>query len=156
MPAAGGANGTPFGAANAGQGFGGLTGTSPGAMPPNSGAMPPATAAPDDTTDGSANATTNGATESSGRSNSGAKADTPIRRALSDLQGRNFDACVNKLDAILQVEPRNAQAHYLKAVVNVITRHYTQAAIEYRAVLQNSPTAELSSLAQSGLSKLAR
>ena len=79
-----------------------------------------------------------------------------MRRALLDLKTAQYDQCLAKLDQILSQDPHNAQAHYLKAVVYVMTRHYSQAAAEYRETLKNNPGPDLGERARSGLAKLNR
>ena len=85
-----------------------------------------------------------------------AKENTPMRRALADLRSGRYEDCLVKLNEILRSDPSNAQAHYLKAVTYVMTRHYPQAAEEYRNTLANSPDLEISKLARQGLAKLGR
>jgi Tfp pilus assembly protein PilF len=77
-----------------------------------------------------------------------------MRRALADLKMGQYDACLTKLDKILETDPHNAQAHYLKAVVYVSTRHFSQAAVAYRSAIEYSLDPQLSALAQKGLAKL--
>jgi hypothetical protein len=82
------------------------------------------------------------------------KEDTPIRRALADLHSHCYDQCVTKLDAILEQDPHNAQAHYMKGVAFVMTRHYSQAVSEYQSALKYSTNPEITRMAQAGLTKL--
>ncbi|HEY9775485.1 MAG TPA: bacterial transcriptional activator domain-containing protein [Planktothrix sp.] len=89
-----------------------------------------------------------------GIAHGGSKMDTPIHRALSELKAGHYDASIAKLDQILTANPGNGQAHYLKAIAYVNTRHYAQAAEEYRAAIRCSPNSELSRLSAAGLIKL--
>lgn len=82
--------------------------------------------------------------------------DTPIKKAVLDLQLHKYDDSLSTLNQILSTNPRNAEAHYLKAVVLVLTRHYTDAETEYRLVLKNAPSQKLTKRAKEGLTKLAR
>lgn len=86
----------------------------------------------------------------------GAPADTPLKRAVLEMQLKNYDKSLSHLDDILLTDPRNAEAHYLKAVVYVLTRKYDAAAREYRLTLENNPSQALSQKARTGLMKLAR
>lgn len=83
-------------------------------------------------------------------------ADTPLKKALLQLQLRNYDKSLTLLDEIITTNPKNAEAHYLKAVIFVLTRKYDAAANEYRLVLKNDPSPTLSQKARTGLTKLAR
>jgi Tfp pilus assembly protein PilF len=85
-----------------------------------------------------------------------AAADTPLKKALLQLQLRNYDKSLTLLDEIITTNPKNAEAHYLKAVIFVLTRKYDAAANEYRLVLKNDPSPTLSQKARTGLTKLAR
>jgi TolA-binding protein len=81
-------------------------------------------------------------------------ADTPIRRALSALRLAKYDQALTMLSQILQSDPGNSQAHYLKAVAFVMTRHYSQAADEYRQCLKLNPATDIANRARAGLAKL--
>ena len=50
---------------------------------------------------------------------------------------------------------KNAEAHYLKAVLYVMTRRFSDARSEYETVLRNSSSADLTRRAKTGLAKLA-
>jgi cytochrome c-type biogenesis protein CcmH/NrfG len=58
------------------------------------------------------------------------------------------------LNQILQSDPGNSQAHYLKAVAFVMTRHYSQASDEYRQCLRLNPAPDIANRARVGLAKL--
>ncbi len=69
---------------------------------------------------------------------------------------RNYDKSLSQLDDIITTTPKSAEAHYLKAVIYVLTRKYDAAASEYNLVLKNDPSTALSKKARLGLTKLAR
>jgi hypothetical protein len=83
-----------------------------------------------------------------------AVADTPMRRALSAVRLAKYDQALTMLSQILQSDPGNSQAHYLKAVAFVMTRHYSQAADEYRQCLKLNPAPDIANRARAGLAKL--
>jgi hypothetical protein len=56
----------------------------------------------------------------------------------------------------LRTDSENANAHYLKAVVLVLSRRFSDARNEYLVTLKYSRSAELTNRARVGLSKLAR
>ncbi len=82
--------------------------------------------------------------------------DTPLKKALLALHLRNYEQSMAELDSIVETNPKNAEAHYLKAVILVLTRKYEAAAEEYRLVLKSAPSPTLSRRAKIGLSKLSR
>lgn len=81
--------------------------------------------------------------------------DTPMKKALLEMHLHNYSESLTQLDEILAKSPRDAQAHYLKAVVFVLTRKYEAAEKEYRLVLQSAPSEILTRKARAGLVKLA-
>jgi tetratricopeptide (TPR) repeat protein len=85
-----------------------------------------------------------------------AAADTPIKKALLELRLHNFDKSLSQLNEIIATNPKNAEAHYLRAVIFVLTRKYDAASNEYRLVLKNDPSPTLAQKARNGLIKLAR
>ncbi len=82
--------------------------------------------------------------------------DTPLKKAMLEMNLRNYDQSLALLDNIIATNPKSAEAHYLKAVVYVLTRKYDSAASEYRQVLKTDPSPTLSRKARAGLTKLAR
>ena len=59
------------------------------------------------------------------------------------------------LSKVLSHDPKNAQAHYIKAATLVLMRRYSEAKIEYKEVLHLTPeNSELANLAHKGLEKL--
>lgn len=90
------------------------------------------------------------------RNTPSAVVDTPLKKALLQINMHNYPESLIQLDDIIAAQPRNAEAHYLKAVVFVLTRKYDDAATEYQLVLKSDPTPALSSKARTGLMKLAR
>lgn len=75
---------------------------------------------------------------------------------LFELSTGNYSSSVEKLDKILSKEPKNATAHYLKAIALVKLRNYTAAQTEYKLVLQLVPNTELAKKADAGLSKIGK
>ncbi len=80
--------------------------------------------------------------------------DTPLKKALLALHLHNYEQSMAELDNIVEANPKNAEAHYLKAVILVLTRKYEAAAEEYHLVLKSAPSPTLSRRARIGLSKL--
>ncbi len=85
-----------------------------------------------------------------------AAANTPLKKAMLEMHLRNYDKSLSQLDDIITTTPKSAEAHYLKAVIYVLTRKYDAAASEYNLVLKNDPSTALSKKARLGLTKLAR
>lgn len=83
-------------------------------------------------------------------------AETPLKKAMFEMHLRNYEQSLLQLDDIIATTPKSAEAHYLKAVIYVLTRKYDAAAAEYNLVLKNDPSATLTRKARSGLTKLAR
>lgn len=83
-------------------------------------------------------------------------ADTPLKKAMLEMHLRNYDQSLSQLNEIIATTPKSAEAHYLKAVIYVLTRKYEAAATEYHLVLKNDPSPTLSRKARAGLVKLAR
>jgi len=160
--------GTTPGTANSGTGpssIGGIDTINPAAP----GAILPAPGAPDATTSDTSPSDAEGRNSAdtkpspSNQSSSpgalppvAAKDNTPARRALSEMRLGRYDQCLTLLNQIIQDDPHNSQAHYLKAVVFVMTRHYSQAADEYRQCLKLNPAPDIAKRAQDGLAKLNR
>lgn len=78
----------------------------------------------------------------------------PLGEAINDIKGGRLQDAMNHLNEILQNDQDNANAHYLKAVVSVLTRNFDQAKEEYQETLRLSQNGELTRRAQLGLSKL--
>jgi tetratricopeptide (TPR) repeat protein len=70
------------------------------------------------------------------------------------INAKNYSHGLALLNALLAREPTNSQAHYLKAVIQVFTHSYKDAAKEYREVLRLSPGTDLARRAQAGLDKI--
>lgn len=73
---------------------------------------------------------------------------------LFDIQSRNYQAGLQKLAPILEKEPNNAMALYLRAVSKVMLHKYDEATTDYQAVIKLTPGSELASRATDGLKKL--
>jgi hypothetical protein len=78
----------------------------------------------------------------------------PLGEAMKDIKGGRLQDAINHLNEVLQYDQDNANAHYLKAVVSVLTRNYDQAKQEYQETLRLSQNSELTRRAQIGLNKL--
>jgi tetratricopeptide (TPR) repeat protein len=83
-------------------------------------------------------------------------ADTPLKKAILEMHLHNYEQSLTHLDNIIATNPKNAEAHYLKAVIYVLTRKYDAAAAEYQQVLKSAPSPTLSRRAKAGLTKLSR
>jgi len=83
------------------------------------------------------------------------EANTPLRKALAQMILGNYEQSLTLINAMLEKNNKDAQAHYLKAVVLVLTRHFQEARGEYESTLKlskaNSPLAQRAEL---GLKKL--
>lgn len=139
-----GSNSTPAEAANDKRG----TGQSPvppsagraGEAPPAAGAPAVAPHAPPDISPG------------------GVHAEAPyvkhLKEAILLMNARHYVRSVEALTRILDAEPHNAQAHYIRAVNYVHLRKYAEAAADYRQVMALQPNTVLSSMAAEGLKKI--
>jgi tetratricopeptide (TPR) repeat protein len=78
----------------------------------------------------------------------------PLKVAIQQLHIRQYDKCLELVDKVLQMNPNNPQAHYVRGVAYVMTRQYSKAAAEYREVLKLAPTGKIAQLASEGLRKI--
>lgn len=93
--------------------------------------------------------------QSAGANRSGsADPNHPLRKAMFSLRQGNYTQSLDQLNEVLTSNPKDAQAHYLLAVTNVMLRRYTEAANQYRAVLNLSQSSEIRALAETGLRKI--
>jgi len=83
-------------------------------------------------------------------------ADTPLKKAVLELQLRDYEKCLQSINQALSYDEKNAEAHYLKAVLYVMTRRFSDARSEYETVLRDTTSDDLSRRAKSGLLKLAQ
>jgi hypothetical protein len=91
-----------------------------------------------------------------GRAGEKALSSSPLGTAVEQIKfGRLPDALLT-LNTVLRTDSENANAHYLKAVVLVLSRSFSDARNEYLVTLKYSRSAELTNRARVGLSKLAR
>lgn len=77
-----------------------------------------------------------------------------LKDAMFDLNTKKYDQCLEKLNRILARNPNQPDAHYLRAVAYVMLRQYSNAANDYRKVVQLSPNSDLGRKAREGLRKL--
>lgn len=78
----------------------------------------------------------------------------PLRDAVFLLNTKQYAAAFQLIGGVISKQPRNAEAHYVAAVILVGMRDYALAANEYNLVLQLVPGSELSRLAIAGLKKI--
>lgn len=81
-------------------------------------------------------------------------ANTPLKKALAQIMLGKYDAGLTILNAYIEKNDKDAQAHYLKAVALVMLRQFSLARKEYGLVLKLSPGGELARRAEEGLKKL--
>lgn len=77
-----------------------------------------------------------------------------LREAIVLMNGRHYGKSIETLTHILDNEPHNAQAHYIRAVNYVQMRKYAEAASDYKQVMTLQPNTVLSSMASEGLKKI--
>ena len=77
----------------------------------------------------------------------------PLKDALFNINIGQYQTSIDTLNKLLENDPNNAQAHYIKAVALVFLQKFTQACEEYRKVMAISPNSELSQRAEEGLKK---
>jgi tetratricopeptide (TPR) repeat protein len=77
-----------------------------------------------------------------------------LRQAMFELNAKQYGQCMATLSKVLSNNPNNPQAHYLKAVCNVMQRQYGDAASEYKEVLRLTPDSDLGRRAAEGLRKI--
>jgi hypothetical protein len=87
---------------------------------------------------------------------SGGKASSPLEKAVEQIKLGRLPDALTTIDEVLRADSANANAHYLKAVVSVLSRRFTDAQAEYLATLKYSHNAELNNRARVGLTKLNR
>lgn len=77
-----------------------------------------------------------------------------IDAVVADIGSKRYAEGLNRLKTILQQNPENARAYYLRGVIYVLLRSYAEAARNYREVIRLSPGSELSAFAARGLQKI--
>jgi hypothetical protein len=82
--------------------------------------------------------------------------DSPLKKAVLHLHLHEYEKCLQSINEALGYDGKNAEAHYLKAVLFVMTRRFTDARSEYETALHNSTSADLTRRAKNGLLKLAQ
>ncbi|MCA9803309.1 MAG: hypothetical protein KC777_15165 [Cyanobacteria bacterium HKST-UBA02] len=80
--------------------------------------------------------------------------DTPLGRALTLIDRKQFSSASESLQDILKKEPDNPIAHYLMAITQVYLRNNEEARRQYQWVIENSPDEKLKELGRRGLAKL--
>jgi Flp pilus assembly protein TadD len=81
---------------------------------------------------------------------------SPLGTAVEQIKLGRLPDALTTINGVLRTDNQNANAHYLKAVVSVLSRRFTDARMEYLATLKFSHSAELSERARVGLTKLTR
>jgi hypothetical protein len=81
---------------------------------------------------------------------------SPLGAAVEQVRLGRLPDALTTINAVLRTDNENANAHYLKAVVSVLSRRFADARTEYLATLKYSHSAELSNRARIGLTKLTR
>jgi cytochrome c-type biogenesis protein CcmH/NrfG len=77
-----------------------------------------------------------------------------MKDAIFAMQTGKFADSVSLLNGLLAKDSKNLQAHYLLAVTYVNLRKYSEAAAQYKTVLQSAPNTPIGKLAADGLSKI--
>ena len=78
----------------------------------------------------------------------------PIRESINLLNSNRLQESNDLLTREIKKDPKNVQALYIRATVQVKMRQYDKAAADYNEVLKLSPTGELATRAKAGLSKI--
>ena len=78
----------------------------------------------------------------------------PVREAIYQLNSGNYGEALQTLSRVLKQQPGNAQAYYVRGVVNVALRNYPAAIDDYNHVIRLAPVTPLSALAANGLRKI--
>lgn len=82
--------------------------------------------------------------------------DTPLKKAILELQLHEYDKCLDSINQALSMDETNAQAHYLRGVLYVVTRRFSDARMEYETALRYSQSPDLTRRVRVGLEKLSR
>lgn len=78
----------------------------------------------------------------------------PIRESINLLNTNRLAESLDLLTREIKKSPKNAQAYYVRALVQVKMRQYDKAAADYNEVLKLTPTGELATRAKMGLTKI--
>ncbi len=78
----------------------------------------------------------------------------PIRESITLLNANRLPESLDLLNREIKKNPKNSQAFYIRAMVQVKMRQYDKAAADYNEVLRLSPTGDLASRAKMGLTKI--
>jgi RNA polymerase-binding transcription factor DksA len=79
-----------------------------------------------------------------------------LATALKEMNNGNYTKCLETLNTIIKNEPNNAQAYYVKAVTNVLTRDFAHARQNYEMTLRCTNDEQLIAKTKAGLLKLGR
>lgn len=79
-----------------------------------------------------------------------------MKEVQSLMSAGDYKAAYVKLSSMLEKEPRNIMALYLRGVTEVMLHKYPEATNDYQTVMKLSPGSELASRAAEGLKKLSR
>lgn len=80
--------------------------------------------------------------------------DIKYKEVLFDLGTGKYASSLEKLDKLLLTEPKDATAHYLRAITQVNLRNYKAAEDDYKAVTRLLPGSALANKAAAGLKKI--
>lgn len=94
-----------------------------------------------------------GENEGKGRAD-GAPVYDPVRAALFELSSKRPAGALAHIERAVAKNPRDARAHYIRAVVLVELRRYSEASAEYRQVKRLAAGSELAQRAEAGLKNL--
>ena len=96
----------------------------------------------------------------SGKASSASKSETvpgvskDLNAAMFDINSKRYADGIQKLEKVLQANPANSSALYLRAVAQVMMHKYSEAAGDYEKVIKLSPGSDLAKRAEEGLRKI--
>jgi tetratricopeptide (TPR) repeat protein len=82
--------------------------------------------------------------------------DSKYKEILFDLGTGKYASSLSKLDKLILIEPKDATAHYLRAITQVNLRNYRAAEEDYKTVSRLMPGSALAIKAEQGLKKLVK
>lgn len=77
-----------------------------------------------------------------------------LNAVMYEITAKHFRESLNRLGKILQTQPNNSSAHYLKAITHVMMHNYVDAEKEYLQVMKLVPGSDLAKRAADGLKKI--
>lgn len=78
----------------------------------------------------------------------------PLKDALFNINLGQYQTSIDVVNKVLENDPNNAEAHYIKAVALVFLQKFSDAAEEYRKVMVITPNSELGQRAEEGLKRI--